>query len=120
MTSYYHNESFFLVPAGHENAVAAPVEAPVKRVGFRYYFIGVWVEDAILPVTRLQARSSLLVNGLLSAFDLAKASAAPLDSLWADEATIWDRSSESLAAICEAAGITPEQIDAIFVDALKY
>lgn len=71
-------------------------------------------------ISRFQARAALLDAGLLADVEIAVSETAPLTQLAWAEATEWMRDSPAIAVIGAALGLSPEDIDNLFIEAAKF
>ena len=76
-------------------------------------------ERASMRVSRFQARVALLDAGLLGDVETAIANADVITQMAWTEATEWRRNSPTIATIAEALSLTDEQVDNLFIEALK-
>lgn len=99
---------FARAAAGEFGEVAAYVAPPVAV-------------EVPAKVTRFQAMAALLHAGLLDDVDaiMADASTPPLYKLAWREATEFERTSPTIAALADRLQLTSEQVDALFIDAAK-
>ena len=70
-------------------------------------------------VSRFQARAALMLSGHLAAVEAAVAQADPIVQLAWAEAVEWKRSSPTIIDLGDAIGLTPEQIDELFIQAAE-
>jgi hypothetical protein len=68
-------------------------------------------------VTPFQAKAALLGAGLLPAVEAAIAAASPIAQLAWSDATAFTRDSPTIAALSAQLGLTPAQVDELFITA---
>lgn len=113
------------------------IEVPLKPGADHDWIGGAWVHNppppptpeearaALPPITRRQLRLTLVRNGI-SLSDVTQAIAAMPDGLakeeaqieWEDAAT-FERLHPTLLAIADGLGLTPEQVDDLWVQAME-
>lgn len=115
--------------------LADGAEIPVSVDNMEYQEYLVWLHEGGIPlpsegepqyvpqtVSRYQARAALLEAGLLEAVE-THFSALPdssLDKLAWKEAPTVNRGSEALEAAASALGLSPEQVDGLFLRATQF
>lgn len=103
---------------GGEGFEAAP-EAPAYRTGYMrvFGFDGKWQESMISPVTRAEGRLALHRAGLLAQIEAVISQADAETRIWYEDAQVWERDHPVVISIGAALGLTPEQIDNLFISA---
>lgn len=77
-------------------------------------------EQVPVAISRFQARAALMDAGLLADVEIAVSETDPLTQLaWAEAAELV-RDSPAIAAIGDALGLSPEDIDNLFIEAAKF
>lgn len=114
------------VPTGKPWRIIDESELPARETRDRWLWtesgpLDVGPEIPVIPdsVSRFQARAALLQAGLLAQAEAAVAQSGPLALLAWQDAQEFRRNSPTINSLASAIGLTPEQIDALFIAAAQ-
>ncbi len=104
------------VPDGCGTTDIAP---PTYRIGVsrRMGDDGKWYEFDIPSVSRAEGRLLLHRTGLLQQAEALIAQADIKSRIWYEDAQEWERGHPVVIAMGQALGLTPEQLDNLFINA---
>lgn len=114
--SFYNVVTREYSAAGGAVFEAAP-QAPEYRPGYVrvFGFNGEWQENPIGPVSRAEGRLALHRAGLLEQAEALIAQADIEARIWYTDAQFWERDHPVVVTMGQALGLTPEQIDQMFL-----